>query len=157
MRNLFIKNLKKESDMDKFQSIYTTLTLVTDQFACERIIKSARLIADLSKTDLIVLSVKRTGAETNPAALEHLFSVAKEYGARMTVEFSDNPQSTIVHLIHSNRVINAVTGIPNSENSILVRLWENLQNVTFFTVTERGELHEVIDRRYHKETAGVGV
>ncbi len=143
--------------MDKFQSIYTTLALVTDQFACERIIKSARLIADLSKTDLIVLSVMRTGAKTNPAALEHLFSTAKEYNARMTVEFSDNPQSTIVHLIHSNHVINTVTGIPNNENSILVRLWENLQNITFFTVTERGELHEVIDRRYYQETAGVGV
>ena len=147
----------KEFDMNKFQSVYTTLALVTDQFACERIIKSARLIADLSKTELIVLSVMRTGAQTNPAALEHLFSVAKEYSARMTVEFSDNPQSTIVHLIHSNHVINTVTGIPESEQSILVRMWETLQNISFFTVTERGELHEVLDRKFYKEPAGAGL
>ena len=132
-------------------SIYHTLVLVTDQFACERIIKAARVIADLSKTNLLVLSVMRDGVCTNPAALEHLFGVAKEYGAQMTVEFSDNPQSAITHFIRNNRVINAITGMPNDENSILVRLWKTLRNVTFFTVTEKGELHEVVDREYHKD------
>ena len=59
------------------QSVYTTVVLVTDQFECERIIKAARMIADLSQTALTVLSVMKTGAQTNPAALEHLFGVAK--------------------------------------------------------------------------------
>lgn len=133
---------------------YTTLVLVTDQFACERIIKSARVIADLSQTELAVLSVVRTGAETNPAALEHLFGVAKEYSARMTVSFSDSPQSAIVHFIRENRVVNAITGIPENENSILVRMWKTLLNVSFFTVTEKGELHEVADREFARVTAG---
>ncbi|MEM1485444.1 hypothetical protein V6615_11285 [Oscillospiraceae bacterium PP1C4] len=128
--------------------VYTTLVLVTDQFACERIIKSGRIIADLSRTDLTVLSVMRTGVETNPAALEHLFGVAKEYNARMTVEFSDNPQSAIVHFIRENKVVNAITGIPRNEDSILVRIWKTLLNVTFFTVTEKGELREVVGCKY---------
>lgn len=132
------------------KSIYTTLVLVTDQFACERIIKSARVIADLTKTDLEVLSVVKTGAQTNPDALEHLFGIAKEYGGKMTVEFSDSPQSAIVHFIRENRVVNAITGIPQDESSILVRMWKTLLNVTFFTVTEKGELHEVVDREYHR-------
>lgn len=132
------------------KSIYTTLVLVTDQFACERIIKSARVIADLTKTDLEVLSVVKTGAQTNPDALEHLFGVAKEYGGKMTVEFSDSPQSAIVHFIRENKVVNAITGIPQDESSILVRMWKTLLNVTFFTVTEKGELHEVVDREYHR-------
>ena len=55
----------------------------------------------------------------------------------MTVEFSDNPQSAITHFIRNNRVINAITGMPNDENSILVRMWKTLRNVTFFTVTEK--------------------
>lgn len=132
------------------QAVYTTLVLVTDQFACERIIKSARVIADLSTTELTVLSVMKSGTQTNPAALEHLFGVAKEYNARMTVTFSDTPQSAIVHFIRENKVVNAITGIPQDENSILVRMWKTLRNVSFFTVTEKGELHEVIDREYHK-------
>ena len=129
-------------------NVYNTLVLVTDQFTCERIIKAARVIAYLSKTDLTVLSVMKTGAQINPAALEHLFGVAKEYGAKMTVEFSNNPQSAIVHSIRENRVINAVTGMPRDESSILVRMWKTLQNVTFFTVNEKGELHEVVDREF---------
>ena len=47
-------------------NVYNTLVLVTDQFTCERIIKAARVIADLSKTDLTVLSVMKTGAQINP-------------------------------------------------------------------------------------------
>lgn len=135
--------------------VYTTLVLVTDQFECERIIKSARIIADLTKTDLTVLSVMRTGSQTNPAALEHLFGVAKEYSARMTVEFSDNPQSTIVHFVRENKVVNAITGIPKNEDSILVRIWKTLLNVTFFTVNEKGELREIVgcDDAELKETA----
>ncbi|MBC8584571.1 hypothetical protein [Youxingia wuxianensis] len=133
----------------KTPSVYTTLVLVTDQFECERIIKAGRVIADLSKTSYAVLSVMHTGARTNPAALEHLFSVAKEYDAEMTITFSDNPKSTIMHFIRDNKVINAITGIPGGEDSILVKMWKKLLNVTFFTVGRNGELHEVIDREYH--------
>ena len=132
-------------------TVHNTVVLVTDQFACERIIKAARVIADLTKTELQVLSVMRTGADVNPQALEHLFGVAKEYGARMTVEFSDNPQSAIVHFIRENRVTNAITGIPHDEQSILVRMWKTLQNIRFFTVSQQGELHEVLEREYHQE------
>ena len=138
-------------------SMYATVVLVTDQFACERIIKAARVIADISKTQLKVLSVVKNGIEPNPAALEHLFGVAKEYDAQMTVEFSDNPQSAIVHFIRDNRVVNAITGMPQGENSILVRMWKTLQNVTFFTVTEKGELKEVVDRNYHAAAVGTTV
>ena len=45
-------------------------------------------------------------------------------------------------------MINAVTGMPRDESSILVRMWKTLQNVTFFTVNEKGELHEVVDREF---------
>ena len=39
--------------------------------------------------------------------------------------------------------------MPQNEDSILVRMWKTLQNVKFFTVTKKGELHEVADRDYH--------
>lgn len=134
--------------MELSSSVYTTLVLVTDQFECERIIKAARVIADISQTELMVLSVMKTGAETNPAALEYLFGVAKEYGGQMALEFSDSPQSTIVHFMRKNRVVNAITGLPKDEGSILVRMWKTLLNIRFFTVTEQGELHEVVSREY---------
>lgn len=133
-----------------------TVVLVTDQFACERIIKASRLVADLNHTNLVVLSVMRNGAETNPAALEHLFGVAKEYGAQMTLEFSDSVESTIVHFTRENRVVCAVTGIPENEHSILVRLWQRLTNVAFYTVSSKGALREVFGESYFQKSAAAG-
>lgn len=130
----------------------STLVLVTDQFACERIIKSARVVADLNQTELLVLSVMQAKETANPAALEHLFGVAKEYGAAMTVAFSDDPYLAIVEAIAQHRVINAVTGVPNGANSMLVKLWKTQKNVNFFTVTHEGELYEVLDRAYQSES-----
>ena len=126
-----------------------TLVLVTDQFACERIIKAARAIADLSAGTLLVLSVMGQNQPTNPEALEHLFAVAKEYGAVMTVTFKDDPYQAIVDFAQENRVINVITGVPNDRGSMLVKLWKNQRAMTFFTVSHEGKLHEVIDREYH--------
>lgn len=145
---------------------YTTLVLVTDQFSCERIIKASNVIAELSNTKLEVLSVMQSNAQVNPDALEHLFSVAKEYNANMIVKFADDPQSAIVHFIKENKAVNAITGMPQNEHSILVNLWKMLGNVSFYTVSEEGELHEVVSREYHRaflaasarstETGGAG-
>lgn len=133
-------------------SVYATLVLVTDQFKCERIIRSARLIADLSKTELLVLSVMKDSSKSNPDALEHLFGVAKEYQAQMVVTFSDNPLSAISHFIRENRVVNAVTGMPQNEHSILVKLWQRMANIQFYTVNEAGEVKEVLFGEYVDET-----
>lgn len=122
-----------------------TLVLVTDQFACERIIKASRLVADLNKTDeLLVLNVMKPDSCANPKALEHLFGVAKEYGALMTIQFSDSVESAIIHCIRENHVVCAVTGQPESANSVLVRLWERLPNVLFYTVGPKGTLREAL-------------
>ena len=134
--------------MKENRTLYTTLVLVTDQFTCSRIIKAASVISELSKTRLLVLSVMRDGAQINPQALEHLFEVAREYDAQMSVEFSDNPEAAIVHFMRENHVVNAITGIPKDETSILVHMWNTIPNMRFFTVTEEGELREVIEREY---------
>lgn len=123
-----------------------TLVLVTDQIACERIIKASRLVADLNKTDeLFVLNVMEPDSCANPKALEHLFAVSKEYGAQMTIEFSDSVESAIIHFIRENHVVCAVTGIPENTESVLVRLWERLPNLTFYTVSQKGALREVLE------------
>jgi K+-sensing histidine kinase KdpD len=138
------------------QLIYKTLVLVTDQFECERIIKAARTIADLSRTELIVLSVAKNGSQVNPAALEHLFGIAKEYRAGMIVQYSDNPQSVIVHFIRDNRVVNVITGLTENEQSILLQMWKKLRNIKFFTVSKSGKLSEVIHQNRLQTTAAHG-
>ena len=104
------------------------LALVTDQFACERIIKASRLVADLNKTDeLFVLNIAKPDASPNPKALEHLFGVAKEYNAQMALQFSNSVES------------------PENMDSVLVHLWERLPNTMFYTVSPKGILREVME------------
>lgn len=126
-------------------TVYTTLVLVTDQFSCDRIINSARMIADLTSTQVCVLSVMKEAKAANPQALEHLFMVAKANDALMTVEFSDNAYSTIVHFIREHRSVNVVTGLPSGKNSLLTRLWETQENVNFYMISPQGQVMEVLD------------
>lgn len=123
-----------------------TLVLVTDQFACERIIKASRLVANLNQTnELFVLNIMKPDSCANPKALEHLFGVAKEYDAQMTIEFADSVESAIIHFVREHHVVCAVTGLPESTASVLVKLWERLPNVTFYTVSQKGTLREVME------------
>ena len=122
------------------------LALVTDQFACERIIKASRLVADLNKTDeLFVLNIAKPDASPNPKALEHLFGVAKEYNAQMALQFSNSVESAVIHFIREHQVICVVTDIPENLDSVLVHLWERLPNTMFYTVSPKGILREVME------------
>ena len=126
-----------------------TVVLVTNQFQCERIIKAGKRVADLTMTDLFVISVSDPQYPQNPQALEHLFQVSQLNGAMMTVFYSDDPQKTIKHYLKENRVENAITGLPRKNNSLLYAFWQKFTSIRFFTVTQDGELQEVVDRKEH--------
>ena len=135
----------------RFEKTVSTVVLVTDQMACERIIKAASVVSRLNNSQLLVLSVQRSGSKANPEALEHLFSVAKEYEAHMVLEFADDVRSAIFNFIADNRAISAVTGIPEGKHSVLVQLWQMLPSVEFYTVSMEGQLQEVFSREHHRE------
>ena len=46
---------------------------------------------------------------------------------------------TLISFIRKNHAVNVVTGMPQSRNSILVKMWEKLKEVSFFTVDEDGK------------------
>ena len=50
-------------------SLKSTAVLVTNQFQCERLIQAGRSVADISKTDLIVLNVQSNEYPANPQAI----------------------------------------------------------------------------------------
>ncbi len=120
-----------------------TLVCVTNQFECQRIIRAGRAIADLTKTHLTVLSVSSPEYTQNPQALQYLFDVSKENDAMMTVTYSENPTKTIINFIKENKVVNVLTGMPSSDDSVLYKVWNKFTHVTFFTVTPEGEIREV--------------
>lgn len=123
-----------------------TVVLVTNQFQCERLIKAGRAVADISRTELVVLNVQSTEFPTNPEAIQYLFNISSENDAVMNLLYSENTFKTIIKYIKQHKTSNVVTGLPSKENSILHQLWRRFTYIRFFTVDEKGELEEVMDR-----------
>lgn len=120
-----------------------TLVCVTDQFSCERIIQAGRTIADITHTELVVLSVADSAHPQNPKALQFLYDVSRKNGANMTVLYSDNFTKTLISYIKSEWVVNLLTGMPGSEDSPLYRVWDRFKNIRSFAVTPEGSIRPV--------------
>lgn len=56
-------------------SLKSTAVLVTNQFQCERLIQAGRSVADISKTDLIVLNVQSNEYLAKPAGSSSICSI----------------------------------------------------------------------------------
>ena len=126
----------------------TTVVCVTNQFQCERIIRAGRSIANISDTELLVVNVSPLDfARQNGEALEHLFRVSKENNAQMSVLYSDEALKTLTNFIKKSHAVNVVTGMPQQDNSVLVKMWEKLGGVSFFTVDEKGNFVNMNARR----------
>ncbi len=134
-------------------SLRSTAVLVTNQFQCERLIQAWRSVADISKTDLIVLNVQSNEYPANPEAIQYLFNIATQNNALMNVMYAEDSFKTIVKYIKDNKTAYVVTGMPQTKNSILHRIWRKFAHVTFFTVDEAGTLHEVTDKSVYQKTA----
>ena len=117
-------------DMKKTQlttSSKSTAVLVTNQFQCERLIQAGRSVADISKTDLIVLNVQSNEYPANPEAIQYLFNISTQNGAMMNVMYAQDTFKTIVQYIKDNKTAYVVTGMPQTKNSILHRITLQLQ------------------------------
>ena len=142
MENLNSENL---NHIIKNRDSRKTLVCVTNQFECERIIKSGRIISDLTHTDLETISVVSSAYPNNPEALEYLYKITKEYKGIMYVEYSDTPLKTISKYIKQNKVSNVLTGVPTSPDSIIFKLRNKFTDINFFTVESDGEIKEATD------------
>lgn len=126
-----------------------TVVLVTNQFQCERLIRSGRAVADITLTDLAILNVQSNEYPPNPEAIQYLFNVSSQNGAVMNLMYSDNPYKTIIKYLKNNKTTNVITGMPSSPGSILHKIWGKFTHIKFFTVDHDGNLEEVVDKRLH--------
>ena len=120
-----------------------TVVCVTDQRNCDRIIRSASIIAEITSTDLAVINIGNPSRLQDPDSIEYLFNVTAQYGGEMTVLYHTDPAKAIVKYIKGNKVGNLVTGLPESPNSVLHKLWSKITHIHCFTVEQNGELTEV--------------
>lgn len=120
-----------------------TLVCVTDQKQCDRIIYSGRLLADITSTDLVVITVAKPDIPQDPQSMEYLFSVAQKNNAEMSVLFSNDVARAIIKFIKENKITNVLTGIPSTTDSITPKLWKKFTHISFFVVEKDGSLQEV--------------
>ena len=86
---------------------------VTSQYECDRIIDTARQIAEEEDCELHVLSVLRPTANYAVISdqLEYLNLVSKEAGADMTVIFSNDAPGAAADFATENNSVRIVTGL----------------------------------------------
>ncbi len=121
----------------------STVVCVTDQLRCDRIIRSGRVVANMTDTDLVVINVCTPARQNDPAAMEYLFRVAADYGGEMAVLYSDAVAKAIARYIKGHRVGYLVTGVPQPSDSVIMGIWRKFTHITYFIVEEGGELCEV--------------
>ncbi len=126
----------------------TTVVCVTSQLTCERLIRAARRIADLTNTSLRVISVMRENpSEDDLKSLEYLFSVSKDFDAQMDIIYNADPFSTLSKYFRQSDAQNVVTGMPVGGTSVLERLWEKFPSICFYAVDFSDMLLEVHNGR----------
>ncbi len=117
-----------------------TLVLVTDQFACERLIVAGRKLVKENSTTLEILSIASPNQPQNPEAIEHLYKISRENGGNMAVHYSDKPLKSITSALENHAITHVVTGLPQQENSVLRTLWEKFHKTKFYTVDNDGNM-----------------
>ena len=126
----------------------TVLVLVTDQLSCDRLIRAGRRLADTFGCVLEVQNIARFGSVPDPEAIEHLYQVRRDAGARMAVHYSEDPERSLVGLLAEGLPHYVVTGMPGGGSDLLPRLWTRFEYLNFYTVDTAGEVQEVtaVDR-----------
>lgn len=122
------------------------LALITDQLDCEKIILSASALAENIQKNLYVLNIGNPDmpdSDSRHSALEHLFTVSKENGAVMLVQYSHSPIKAISRYIEDISPCAVVTGVPFTQDSLLYKLWVRFSNIQFYISDRSGVLSEV--------------
>ncbi len=124
-----------------------TITFVTNQYSCDRLIHAARVIADETKTDLVVVGILDSEYELDPQVIDYLFNLSKKNKATMRLLFSEDKESVMVEAISQADSINFVTGMPSNSESVLYKLWKMFPVKNFYAVEVSGEVVEVAHNR----------
>lgn len=120
----------------------SVLACVTSQYDCDRIIKTAKKIADDCDCELRVLSIlKPTGNYTTVSdRIEYLYLVSKESDADMTVLFHDDAPSAVAEFVNENNVKRVVTGMHDGGDESFLVMFNKLAPKTPITMVAKDNM-----------------
>ena len=134
----------------------SVLACVTSQYDCDRIIKTAKKIADDCGCELRVLSIlKPTGNYTTVSdRIEYLYLVSKESGADMTVLFHDDAPSAVAEFVKENNVKRVVTGMHDGGDESFLVMFNKLAPKTPITMVAKDNM--VYSMELYSECTPIG-
>ncbi len=117
----------------------SVLACVTGQYDCDRIIKTARQIADESGCELRVLSVLKPTRDYSgvSAQIEYLYTVAKKAQADMTILFDRDASHAAARFAEENNVKRIVTGMPDSSRDSFIVSFLRLSPATAISMISK--------------------
>lgn len=120
----------------------SVLACVTSQFDCDRIIKTAKKIADDCDCELRVLSILKPTSNYTTVSdqIEYLYLVSKESGADMTVLFHDDAPSAVAGFVKENNVKRVVTGMHDGGDDSFLVMFNKLAPKTPITMVAKDNM-----------------
>ena len=151
-----ISTITKGGDKIMKEIRSSVLACVTSQYDCDRIIKTAKKIADDCDCELRVLSIlKPTGNYTTVSdRIEYLYLVSKESGADMTVLFHDDAPSAVAEFVKENNVKRVVTGMHDGGDESFLVMFNKLAPKTPITMVSKDNM--VYSMELYSECTPIG-
>ena len=120
-----------------------TIAFVTNQFTSDRIILSARELADQTRTELVVVEILDSEYELDPQAVDYLYTISKKNKAIMRIMFTEDKIGSMRDIIDQEDNKCILTGLPATNDSVLYALWKDYPKKMFYTVDPDGRLNAV--------------
>lgn len=120
----------------------SVLACVTSQYDCDRIIKTARQIANENECELRVLSIlKPTNNYINVSdQIEYLYLVSKQSNADMTVLFHDDAPKATADFVKENNVKRVVTGMHDGGDESFLVLFNRISPFVPITMVAKNNM-----------------
>lgn len=121
----------------------SVLACVTSQFDCDRIIKTAKLIAKEHDCNLRVLSVLNPTENyaQHSKQIQYLHDISIKSGADMTILFNKDSVMAISEFINQNNICRLVTGVADGENSFLIKLNKECPEIPITMITKDNRIY----------------
>lgn len=135
----------------------SVLACVTSQYDCDRIINTAKKLADDSGCDLRVLSILKPTSDYAKISdqIEYLYLVSKEAGSDMTVLFHDNAPKAASEFSKENGVIRLVTGMHDGGDKSFIVMLNKLMPKMPITMVAKNNMVYSLDLCNQLDTVSV--
>lgn len=125
----------------------SVLACVTGQYNCDRIIKTAKQIADDCNCELRVLSVLKQTSDYSKVAdqIEYLYLVSKSVGADMTVLFENDAPKAAAEFVENNNAMRIVTGMHDGKCDSFILRFNELSPETSISMISKDNMVYSLD------------